>query len=378
MLLSRVRTRMRTVTIEHSSEPGQQIRGFGAWQDFNKTNFPWSTEVSGGKDGEFRAHVKLRWFGDRSLSMINADDYRVIRTEHGVRTAEAGYIAVRWLRDGTMSVEQDGRSSRLVAGMAAICDTGRPYRVWVAHDVRKVMLILPYTAVPGWDRLSQKVCGIALAERTILSAALGASLPLLDEPGTLVADSADPILQAVQWMLSASLHQSVAPGERAPSRLKLDLAHKHVLSHIDDPALSPDELACALHVSRRKLYQLFKERQITPSRFIRDVRLDAVAQALRSTRNARRSILEIALDYGFSDSASFSRAFKAAFGLSPSAWRRRENTDSISVEHLIEESKYANDSSFARLIGPEERGDLPFANLKGYVLDRYKAAQSLR
>lgn len=378
MLLSRIRTRMRTVAIEHSSEPGQQIRGFGAWQDFSKTNFPWSTELSGGKDGEFRANVKLRWFGDRSLSMINADDYRVIRTEHGVRTAEAGYIAVMWLRDGTMSVEQDGRSSRLGAGMAAICDTGRPYRLWMARDVRKVMLILPYTAVPGWDRLSQKVCGIALAERTILSAALGASLPLLDEPGTSVADSADPILQAVQWMLSTSLHQSVAPGERAPSRLKLDLAHKHVLSHIDDPALSPDELACALHVSRRKLYQLFKERQITPSRFIRDVRLDAVAQALRSTRNARRNILEIALDYGFSDSASFSRAFKAAFGLSPRAWRRRESTDSISVEDLIGKSKYANDSRFTRAIGPDEREGLLSANFTRHVLDRYKPAESLR
>ena len=378
MLLSCIRTTMRTVTFEHSSEAGQQIRGFRAWQDFSKTNIPWSAEISGEKDGEFRANVKSRWFGDRSLSMINADDYRVIRTEHGVRTAEARYIAVMWLRDGTMSVEQDGRSSRLVAGMAAICDTGRPFRVWMTHDVRKIMLILPYTAIPGWDRLSQKVCGIALPERTIMSAALAASLALLDEPSTPVADSVDPILQAVQWMLSASLHQLVAPGKRAPSRLKLDLAHQHILSHIDDPALSPDELACALHVSRRKLYQLFKERQITPSRFIRDVRLDAVAQAIRSTRNARRSILEIALDYGFSDSASFCRTFKAAFGLSPSAWRRPESTDRIPVEHLIGESKYANDSTFARLIGPEERGDLRFANLKGHVLDRYKAAQSLR
>jgi len=153
---------MRTVTIEHSSEAGQQIRGIGAWQDFVKTNFPVS-EVPDGNDGEFRANVKLRWFGDRSLFMINADDYRMIRTGHGVRTDEARYIAVMWLRDGTMSVEQDGRSSRLVAGMASICDTGRPYRHWMSHDVRKVMLFLPYTAIPGWEQLSQKVCGIALA-----------------------------------------------------------------------------------------------------------------------------------------------------------------------------------------------------------------------
>src|SRR5258708_18862998 len=136
-------------------------------------------------------------------------------------------------------------------------------------------------------------------------------------------------------MLSAALHQSVAPGKRAPSRPKLDLAHQHILSHIDDRALSPDELACALQMSRRKLYQSFKERQITPSRFIRDVRLDAVAQALRSTRSAHRSILKSLSITGSATAPSFCRAFKSAFGLSPSARRRQEYTDSISVEQLI-------------------------------------------
>src|SRR5258708_35502482 len=161
MLLSRIRTRMRTVTIEHSSEAGQQIRGFRAWQDFSKTNIPWSAEISGEKDGEFRANVKSRLFGDRSLSMINADDYRVIRTEHGVRTAEARYIAVSWLRDGTMSVEQDGRSSRLVAGGAATCDSGPPLPVWKTHDVPNIMRTLPYTPPPACDPPSTKIPGIA-------------------------------------------------------------------------------------------------------------------------------------------------------------------------------------------------------------------------
>jgi AraC family transcriptional activator of tynA and feaB len=327
---------MKTVTIEHASQAGQQIRGFRAWQDFAKANFPWA-ETADRKDGEFRANVKVRSFGDCRLSMIKADDYRVVRTEHGVCRANAECLKVMWLQHGTMAIEQDGRSGRLVPGMAAICDTGRPYRLWLADDVQIVMLALPYTAVPGWGRLSQKVCGTALADRTSLRAALAALLPLLDEPCTSAsaANDADPILHAVQWMLSASLHQPAAPGKRAPSPLKLDLAYQYILSHIDDPALSPDELAYALHMSRRKLYQIFEEQQLTPSRYIRDVRLNAVARALRSTRDARRGILEIALDYGFSDSASFSRAFKAAFGLSPSAWRHRESTEAISVEHLI-------------------------------------------
>jgi AraC family transcriptional regulator, positive regulator of tynA and feaB len=236
-----------------------------------------------------------------------------------------------------MAVEQDGRSNRLVPGMAAICDTGRPYRVWLAQDARVFVLALPYSAVPGWDRLSQKVCGTALPDRMSLRAALAALGTLLDEPCPPASptDDADPILHAVQWMLSASLHQPVAPRRVAPPPLKLDLAHQYILSHIDDPALSPDELAHALHMSRRKLYQIFRERQFTPSRYIRDVRLNAVAQALKSTRNAGRGIHEVALDYGFSDSASFSRVFKAAFGLSPRTWRRRERSEATSVAHRV-------------------------------------------
>jgi AraC-like DNA-binding protein len=325
---------MKTVAVEHASEAGQQIRGLRAWQDFAPANYPRVTEVSDRKDAEFRVNVKMRSFGDRILSVINADDYRVVRTGHNVQAANAECIKVMWLQAGTMAVEQDGRSNRLVPGMAAICDTGRPYRLWLAHDVRIVVLALPYRAVPGWDRLSQKVCGTALPDRISLRAALAALRTLLDEPCTPAStdDDADPILQAVQWMLSASLHQPTAPNRPAP---RLDLAHQYILSHIDDPALSPDELACALHMSRRKLYQIFKERQITPSGYIREVRLNAIAQAFRSPRNARRGILEIALDYGFSDSASFSRLFKAAFGLSPSAWRQRESTGAVPVEHLI-------------------------------------------
>ena len=44
---------------------------------------------------------------------------------------------------------------------------------------------------------------------------------------------------------------------------------------------------------------------------------------VRKHAAAHRGILDIALDYGFTDSATFSRAFKAAFGVSPSEWRQR-------------------------------------------------------
>jgi AraC-like DNA-binding protein len=311
--------------VSHQEDPalGQKIRGFGRWQEFVNFNFPWLEMVADQRQ-DFRAQVRMRSFGERSVATIGSDNCRVSRTDLSARRAEAGHIKMLWQLSGKMTVQQDGRCTPLLAGDVSVCDTGRPYRLWLAEEAQLAVLTMPYNAVPGWERLSQKLCGSALADRTTARAALAAILALLDDVGQQNAGSANPVLQAVQWMLSASLHRSVtAPGERASAAIKLDAAHQHILAHIDDPALSPEELAGALHVSRRALYLMFKEYQITPGRFIHKIRLDAVRDALSGTENSHRSILEIALDHGFTDSASFSRIFKAAFGLSPSAWRSR-------------------------------------------------------
>ena len=47
-----------------------------------------------------------------------------------------------------------------------------------------------------------------------------------------------------------------------------------------------------------------------------------LAFALREVRDGERALLEIALDYGFSSQEAFTRAFKAAYGVAPGAYRR--------------------------------------------------------
>ena len=46
-----------------------------------------------------------------------------------------------------------------------------------------------------------------------------------------------------------------------------------------------------------------------------------LAFALREVRDSERSLLDIALDYGFSSHEAFTRAFKDAYGVTPSAYR---------------------------------------------------------
>lgn len=51
------------------------------------------------------------------------------------------------------------------------------------------------------------------------------------------------------------------------------------------------------------------------------LRYRTLAFALKEVRDTSKSLLEIALDYGFSSHEAFSRSFKEAYGITPSAYR---------------------------------------------------------
>ena len=60
-----------------------------------------------------------------------------------------------------------------------------------------------------------------------------------------------------------------------------------------------------------------------PGSFVNRLRVERAAWMLR--HHTSLSVTHIALDCGFSSSAAFSRAFKSAFGISPTQWRRGQD-----------------------------------------------------
>lgn len=51
------------------------------------------------------------------------------------------------------------------------------------------------------------------------------------------------------------------------------------------------------------------------------LRLRRLSEAVAALRDGDRPILEVAVEFGFSSQEAFSRAFKAAWGMAPGAWR---------------------------------------------------------
>jgi AraC-like DNA-binding protein len=299
----------------------KNVQGFGPWKDFVVENFPW-LELTNYSGEPFKAQVAGIQLGARSLCSIRSSPSSVTRTARLADAAEAGYIKLFWPMSGMMEIAQDNGNAVIGVGQATIFDTARPYRIRLSDDAYFAVLMLPYTACPGWQRISQRLCGAPLADIATAQAALGALIPLLRPTTSLDYEGTDNILRAVTQMLSASLHRAARPPSQARRRgMRIELAHRHILEHIGDPSLDANELASALCVSRRTLYAMFRAYNLTPAGLIDEIRMDRCRQMLGDPAQRDRGIAEIALDHGFPDATSFSRWFKARGGVSPSEWR---------------------------------------------------------
>ena len=93
----------------------------------------------------------------------------------------------------------------------------------------------------------------------------------------------------------------------------------HILRHLSEE-LSLSGLAGVAAFSPFHFHRVFKATTgETLFGFIQRLRIERAAIALTAHRD--QSILEVALDHGFSSAATFARAFRAHFGMSATAWR---------------------------------------------------------
>lgn len=91
-------------------------------------------------------------------------------------------------------------------------------------------------------------------------------------------------------------------------------------------AVPVEVMAKAACFSRRQFHRLMVEvLGETPGSHQRRIRLD---RATRMLMTSRATILEIALENGFENPETFTRAFRARFGVTPSSFRKNRGASS--------------------------------------------------
>ena len=94
------------------------------------------------------------------------------------------------------------------------------------------------------------------------------------------------------------------------------------MRQLANPDLTVEMMARAHGVSVRHVSELFREGGESPAAYVRRQRLSRAHADLANPRHAHRSIAEIARSWGFYDVTTFTRAFRRAYDVAPSEWRR--------------------------------------------------------
>ena len=76
-----------------------------------------------------------------------------------------------------------------------------------------------------------------------------------------------------------------------------------------------------MRCTKRNLHKAFENEETSVAEYILNMRLDRCRDALAKPFTQHQSIASVALSWGFSSGASFSRSFHKRFQMSPSEYR---------------------------------------------------------
>ncbi|MBN2204617.1 MAG: AraC family transcriptional regulator [Thermoleophilia bacterium] len=124
---------------------------------------------------------------------------------------------------------------------------------------------------------------------------------------------------------------------RAEYVARIDRVMDHIERHLD-ARLSLDELAAVAGFSPFHFHRIFAAMVgETLSQFIRRLRLERAAARLVTSPTT--PVTAVALECGFSGSAAFARAFREAFGMTASEWRRAKASPQGSGEPVTAQDR---------------------------------------
>jgi len=273
--------------------------------------------------GRVGGRLRSTQLGSLYLAEVRGSAQIVKRTAATIRAADPALVKVGLQLSGRGLLEQDGRETVLSPGDFALYETTRPYRLRFDGPFRMLVVMCPRTdlAVPA-ARLSGRTAtpvrgasGIGAA----VSPFLRGLRPMLDT-GAPTGVGGHRLGTAVLESLGAAFDDS--PPVHAGSTGSLFLrATAHLELHLGDPELGAESVAGALHVSVRYLQRAFENEGETVGGRLRRTRLERCRRDLRDPALAERSVGAIAARWGLVNPSHFSRAFRAAYGLTPREYR---------------------------------------------------------
>ncbi|WP_455710958.1 AraC-like ligand-binding domain-containing protein [Streptomyces olivaceoviridis] len=275
------------------------------------------------RDGRrFDGRIASDCLGYLRVSRMEADAGRVSRTPALIERSPEALVAVGLLVSGSATFIQDGRRAEMAGGDLVFYDTARPFSFTYPERFATHVFQLPRHVLGVADGDIRRVTGTAIGTAHGLGAVLRPFLATLADAAPSYPAAVGHRLAGHVVDLFATLITDQALRDPDDGRDHLVLSVRdHIDRKLGDPSLSPESIARAHHISVRYLHRLFEGEGITVSRLIQQRRLEACGRELARRGRVTPTVSAVARRWGFVNPAHFSRAFRAAYGVSPREWR---------------------------------------------------------
>ncbi|WP_371677363.1 helix-turn-helix domain-containing protein [Streptomyces sp. NBC_01276] len=281
--------------------------------------------------GGFRADAAVLDLGPVRVSTFHYAPLRSRRTPGHIRRGDPGQYQLALVTGGPMWVDRHRADSGPVDGDLVLWDTSHPYEAGAPGEddalVRAVVLQIPRTALPlRPDRVDR-----LLAQRIPAGRGTGAVLARFLGSVDAHAEGCGErelahLGTAALGLAAACLAERLDVHDDLPAEAREEVLLRQIDAFIErnlgDPELTPGMVAARHHISLRRLHLLFQGRPEGVAASIRRRRLAGCRADLLRPALAGRPVHAIAARWGFTSAAVFSRAFRQAYGTSPSELRR--------------------------------------------------------
>ncbi|MEU5431864.1 helix-turn-helix domain-containing protein [Streptomyces sp. NPDC020719] len=283
--------------------------------------------------GTFAARIEMMPLGAGQVSVLSSyASVAAQRTPRHVRQSDPEMYRVVLVTAGEVGIEQCRQQFLLRDGEMGFGDSSQPIDIHagdtpgrhLVFQFPKKLLALPH------ERLN-RLCGQSLPWTQGIGRLFGQFLAgLADGYAQYTPQDASRLEVTALDLLSAVLAHHLdhdassggpaVSGASGQQALFLQIS-AFIIEHLSDPDLGPEAIAAAHHLSLRYLHRVFEVHGTTPRAFIRQQRLDRCRRDLVNPALDHLTIHTIAARWGYPQPAGFSRAFRAATGMSPSEYR---------------------------------------------------------
>ena len=272
------------------------------------------------------AQQKCIDFGMLRIGETRTNAHVIERTPDLIRHYPRDSVFINVVCQGDAFLYQRGHCANLRPGDVLFYDARHPYLMGCASTLHLLHIDLPI------EHFQARFARTSLNQPLLRSGAAGAgrlysaTLRRLLDDVMLHADadaaSGATLREQVSELLGALMTGSAGNHPSAPGASHVLAAHAHIDAHLQDETLSLQSVADAVGISVRHLSRLFAQHDTSVAELIIQKRLSRARDELSDPRFAEQTISATAYRWGFASHAHFSRAFKAAFDVTPTELRR--------------------------------------------------------